>query len=279
MALAEARFETMSVGTPDDDGIAVVTFDRPANLNALDWKMFEELTELAARADADADVRVLILTGAGRGFCAGLNLDMIAELPGMSTEQFMEMQEYAGKAIMAMRLLAKPVIAAINGPAAGGGLSLALAADVRIASPAARFGVAVIRLGLSGCDLGMSWMLPRLVGLGYASELMLTGRVVGADEALRIGLVSRVVGPDQLLPAAYDIAREMARNSEFGLRLTKQGLQINVDAPSLHAAIQLENLNQVLASRTEEMQSTLAAFLETENARRAARKTSEGRTT
>lgn len=271
LATAAARFETLEVAAPDSDGIVVVTMNRPANLNALDWSMFAELIVLAEAAEADPSVRVLILTGAGRGFCAGLLLETIAELPAMTTEHFMELQELGGKAITAMRLLTKPVIAAVNGAAAGGGLALALAADIRIAASPAKFGVAFIRLGLSACDLGVSWLLPRVVGLGHASELMLTGRVIDAEEALRIGLANRVVASEALLPVAHEIAREMARNSSFGLKLTKQGLQINVDAPSIHAAIQLENRNQVLCSRTEVMQATLAAFLEAENARRAAR--------
>jgi enoyl-CoA hydratase/carnithine racemase len=157
----------------------------------------------------------------------------------------------------------KPMIAAVNGPAAGGGLALALACDIRIAAPEARFNVAFVRLGLSGADVGVSWLLPRVVGLGHASEMMLTGRLVEADEALRIGLVNSVAeSNDALIDTCLEKAAEIARNSPFGLRLTKQVLELAMDAPSLEAAIALENRNQVLASRTEDMGEAVAAFLQ-----------------
>ena len=160
------------------------------------------------------------------------------------------------------------MIAAVNGPAAGGGLALALAADVRVASTDARFGVAFTRLGLSGCDVGVSWLLPRLVGSGVAAELMLTGRVIDAHRAERLGLVSEVVVPRRIsCRRATLLALEMARNSPFGLQLTKEGLRLALDAPSLEAAIAIENRNQVLASRTDDMHEALAAFVEKRPAR------------
>jgi enoyl-CoA hydratase len=269
--LAETRFTRLQIAGPDAQGIVVVTLDRPERLNAMDLRMFEELTQLAAVAEADEAVRLLIITGAGRGFCAGLDLEVVGDLAGMSVQAFMRIQETAANTIAALRLLPKPVIAAVNGAATGGGLAVALAADVRLAAPEARFGVAFIRLGLSACDVGVSWLLPRVVGLGHASELMMTGRVIDAAAAERIGLVNRIVHEGSLLEAAHALAREIIRNAAFGLRLTKQGLQINVDAPSIHAAIELENRNQVLASRTEEMQATLGRFMGEQAAKRAQR--------
>ncbi len=264
-------FDRLQVGEPDGDGVVVVTLNRPDRLNAIDLAMFGEIERLANLAEAAPRVRVLVMTGAGRGFCAGLDLDVAGDLPNMAIEDFLIIQEAGGRAVTALRLMAKPLIAAVNGPAAGGGLAFALAADVRLAAPEAKFGVAFIRLGLSACDLGVSWLLPRIVGLGAASELMLTGRVIDAAAAERIGLVNRVVEADQLMAQAHVLAREMARNSAFGLRLTKQALQINVDAPSLHAAIELENRNQALASRSREMRTIFGQFMAEQAAKREAR--------
>jgi enoyl-CoA hydratase len=179
----------------------------------------------------------------------------------------LRVQEAYAEAFAGFHLLAKPVVAAVNGAAAGAGLALALAADVRLASPSARFNAAFVRIGLTGGDLGFSWALPRTVGLGHASLIMLTGRLVDAAYAYRIGLVNDVVDPEDLLVASLDLADEIAANSPWGIRLTKQVLQANVDAPSLHAAMELENRNQVLATRTLDMQEALAAFREKRPAR------------
>ena len=255
------EFETLEIERPRP-GVLLATLNRPQKLNAIDRTMFAELRQLCGELEADEDVRVAVLTGAGRGFCSGVDLEAIAALPGAGTPEFMRFQEQAAASIAAFRTLTTPVIAAVNGAAAGGGLALALAADVRIGAPEARFNVAFVRLGLSGADVGVSWLLPRVVGMGHASELMLTGRLIDADEALRIGLVNRIVPAGELLDACYELATEIARNSPFGVRLTKQALQLNVDAPSIEAAIALENRNQVLASRTEDMGEAVAAFLQ-----------------
>ncbi|MFD2422214.1 enoyl-CoA hydratase/isomerase family protein [Amycolatopsis pigmentata] len=252
--LATIRTEMITGGT------VLATLHRPQRLNALSYDMWSDLARLVDLVDEDAETRVLVITGSGRGFCAGADLDFIDQLPRMRTEEFMRDQEFGAGVIAKLRHLPKPVIAAVNGPAAGGGLAIALAADVRIASPQAKFNVAFVRLGLSGCDVGVSWLLPRVVGLGHASELMLSGRLIDAAEACRIGLVNRV---SEDLPAdAAALAAEFAANSPFGLRLTKQVLQLNVDAPSMEAAIELENRNQVLASRTDDMAEAVAAFRE-----------------
>ncbi len=255
-------FETLEIDRADD-GIVTVTLSRPECLNAISGQMFVELHELCALVDRDETIRAVVLTGAGRGFCAGLDLSEARAIPGMSAQEMLRLQEHGADAIVRLRHLTVPVIAAVNGPAAGGGLALALAADVRLAAPEARFGVAFVRLGLSACDVGVSWLLPRVVGLGHASELMLTGRVIDPSEAERIGLVNRVADSD-VVAAARAVAQEMVRNSPFGLKLTKQGLQLAVDAPSMQAAVALENRNQALASRTRDMERAVRGFIASE---------------
>ena len=243
-------------------GIALATLDRPERMNALTFAGFAELRRLCDDIAADASVRALVITGAGRGFCAGLDLDDAATLPDMSAPEMLAGQERWAAAVAALRRMPTPVIAAVNGAAAGAGFGLALAADIRIASPAARFNAAFVRIGLSGGDVGVSWMLPRIVGFAHAAELLLTGRLIDADEAYRLGIVNRVVPAETLVDAACELAREIAANSPFGVRMTKEILQTNVDAPSLEAAIALENRSQVLATRTHDMVEALAAFRE-----------------
>jgi enoyl-CoA hydratase/carnithine racemase len=243
-------------------GVLVATLNRPQRRNALTFAMFAQLQALSDDIAADDTVRTVIITGAGPGFCAGLDLEDAATLPAMTAAQFLHAQEGWANAITSFRRLAKPVIAAVNGPAAGAGFSLALAADIRLATPAARFNAAFIKIGLTGGDCGSSWLLPRIVGLGQASEILLTGRFVDSVEAERVGLVNRLVGPDDLLTEAIALAQSINANSPLGVRLTKQVIQTNVDAPSLEAAVAIENRNQALASRSPDMAEALAAFRE-----------------
>jgi enoyl-CoA hydratase len=175
-------YETLTIET-NPTGIAVLTLNRPAKLNALTDLMFAELHAAIQALETRNDVRAVVLTGSGRGFCAGLDLDLATELPAMPTTRFYTLQRRWAAAIAALRLTPIPVIAAVNGPAAGAGFSLALAADLRVASQEAKFNAAFVRIGLSGGDCGISWLLPRVVGLGLASEILLTGRFVTADEA------------------------------------------------------------------------------------------------
>jgi len=246
----------------EEGGIVLVTLNRPERLNALTFAMFDELGELCAALREDREARAVILTGAGRGFCAGLDLDEAATLEAMSAAQMMRGQERWVGSIAAYRTLPLPVIAAVNGPAAGAGLALSLMADLRIASTKATFTTAFVRIGLTGGDAGMSWLLPRLVGLTHASEMLLTGETVAVERAERIGLLNRVVEPDELLDTARELARSIAANNPFGIRLTKQVLQQNADAPSLAAALETENRNQVMITQTKDMYEALAAFRE-----------------
>lgn len=248
--------------TRHEDAVALITLDRPDRLNALTFAMFDELHAVCDELDDDPSVRAVVVTGAGRGFCAGLDLDAAEELSAMGPEEMLRGQESWAAAITRFRHLRAPVIAAVNGPAAGAGLSLCLAADVRLAGVEARFNAAFVRIGLTGGDCGISWLLPRIIGFGHASELLLTGRVIDAAEAHRLGMVNRVLPADELLPSAFTLADEIAENSPWGVRLTKQVLQTNVDAPSLDAAVELENRNQVLATRTVDMAEALTAFRE-----------------
>jgi enoyl-CoA hydratase/carnithine racemase len=254
-------YRTLTVERPEPQ-VLVARLARPERMNAITFEMFEEFVSLQREAEADPDVRVVIVIGEGRAFCAGLDLEHARTLPDMPAAVMLREQGSWARSIAGFRHMSKPVIAAVNGAAAGAGMALALAADIRLASTAARFNAAFVRIGLSGGDCGTSWLLPRLVGFGRASELVLTGRFVDAQEALAIGMVTEVVAPESLLERALETAAAICANSPFGISLTKQVLQTNVDAPSLEAALELENRNQVLATRTEDMVEALEAFRE-----------------
>ncbi len=243
-------------------GVAVVTLNRPDRYNAMTAQMFDELERMADElADSD-ELRVMILTGAGKGFCAGYDLADAAVLPNLGALAMLDLQERAARALLAVRQMRVPVIAAVNGPAAGGGLALALAADIRLAAPAATFNAAFVRIGLSAGDLGTSWLMTRLVGPAVTSEICFTGRPVGAAEALRIGLVNAVSEPGALIDDALRLAQAIAANSPGGVQLSKRALQANLEAASYAAAIELENRGQALLTRTEDMTEALAALQE-----------------
>jgi enoyl-CoA hydratase len=174
----------------------------------------------------------------------------------------MEHQHMYAALTLRVRSIPQPVIAAVNGPAAGGGLALALASDTRLCAASARFNAAFVRLGLSGCDVGVSYLLPRIVGPTLAFEMMLTGRLIDADEALRAGLVLRVVPDGEVVPAALEIAHQIQANSPFGVRMTKEVMWSNLDAPSLEAAIELEDRTQILCSFTKDQREAISAFIE-----------------
>jgi len=247
-------------------GIAQITLNRPDRLNAMNAELIGELDEALGRVAADRSSRVVVLTGAGRGFCAGLDLAGYGTPAGAEglapPEATFAVQTQIASLVPRLRALHQPVIAAVNGPAAGGGLALALASDVRIASTSARFNVAFVRLGISGCDIGVSWLLPRLIGASRAWELMLTGRIIDAGEADRIGLVLRVVPDEELLDTALETAGLIAANSPWGIRMTKEVMWSQLEIGSLQAGIDLENRTQVLSSMTADMQEAVSAFLE-----------------
>ena len=246
-------------------GVQQLTLSRPERLNALTYDLVTELYAAFDEIDRDHGCRVVVLTGAGRGFCAGLDLNGFGEIPGTEElgrpQRGLATQQYIADLVPRMRDLRQPVIAAVNGAATGGGMALALAADVRIASTAARFGTAFVRLGISGCDIGTSWLLPRLIGAARAHELMLTGRVIDAGEADTLGLLTKVVDPEALLPAALETAQLIARNSPFGVWMTKEVAWSNLEIGSLRAGIDLENRNQIMSSMTEDSGVAMRGFL------------------
>lgn len=251
--------------TTPKPGIAQITLNRPERLNALTYELVDELHGALDAIHADHSIRVAIITGAGRGFCAGLDLTGFGAIPGTEGEgrpqQGMATQQFIARLVPHMRSVRQPIIAAVNGAAAGGGFAIALASDVRICARSAKFGTAFIRLGISGCDIGVSWMLPRLIGASRAWELMLTGRVFDAAEADKLGLVSRVVDDDAILDEAMKTAELIAANSPMGVWMTKEVMWSNLETNSLQAGIDLENRNQILTSLTEDSRRAMAGFL------------------
>jgi len=245
---------TLELDRPSD-GFVVVRLNRPECLNAINEVMQSELSNLLGDLAADQSVRAVVLTGAGRGFCAGIDMrDFGPNVPGATAPALdrMRFQEKMAALAEAVRQLPQPVIAAVNGPCVGAGLALCLAADIRICSAEASFGNAAILLGLSGAEMGMSYHLPRIVGTSVAADWMLTGRTVSAGEADRRGLVSEVVEPDRLAKRAAELASLIAGLAPLGVQLTKRALQVNTDAASLSSALELENRNQVISHATDE---------------------------
>lgn len=238
-----------------EDGIACVTLNRPERLNAIDGSLIDGVDE-ALDALGSGDYRVAILTGAGRGFCAGADLSGTGQewtkakptTPAFKVSY--DAQVRLANLYLRLYELPIPVIAAVNGVAVGGGLAFALHSDIRIASEQARFGAVFIKAGFSSMDMGTSYLLPKIVGAGVARELMLTGRIIDAAEAYRIKLVHEVVAPDDLMTAALAKAREIAANNAFGVWQTKIGLNAALDAPSLRHAIEIENRTQILTGFT-----------------------------
>ena len=243
-------------------GVALITLHRPDRLNAMNPRMFDELRDVGAQLAADTGVRAVVITGAGRGFCPGFDLDELPALARLTAAEMLRFQERAAAGVLAVHTMPQPVIAAINGPAVGGGLSLALAADVRIAATGAKLCAVFVRGGFSAGDLGCSWFLPRIVGLGVAADLMVTARAVDADEALRLGLVTRVTEPDDLLAAALGTAEQIAAHSPVAIRMSLRSLYANIDSPSLRTALELENRGQALLSPGPDVAEALAASAE-----------------
>ena len=245
---------TLEVERPRD-GVVVVRLNRPKQLNAINEAMQIELRQTLTDLGADRTAHAVVLTGAGRGFCAGIDMrDFGPNVPEASAPAIdrLNFQEKMAGLAEAVRQLPQPVIAAVNGPCVGAGFALALACDIRICSTAASFGNAAILLGLSGAEMGMSYHLPRIVGTSVAADWMLSGRTVSAAEADRRGLVSELVEPDTLAERAVELASLIADLSPLGVQLTKRALQVNTDAASLSSALELENRNQVISHATDE---------------------------
>ena len=246
--------------------VSLVTLDNPARLNSMSFALVTDLYAALDEVAADNDCRVVVLTGAGRAFCSGLELEHAGLPPGTDDlgrhRMGMRAMEFMGGTVPAMRAIPQPIIAAVNGPAYGGGMCLTLGADIRLAGDSAVFCAAGINNGLSGTELGASWLLPRAVGTSHSAEMLLTGRKVGAEEALRIGLVSRVVPDDELLGTALEMAEAMCAFSPFGLEQTKDTLWASLEVGSLQTAVDLENRTQLLAGHTGNLTEASAAFRE-----------------
>jgi len=258
-------FELLRVEEPRPQ-VALVTLARPDRLNALSWGLVDELHAACDAIAADNSLRAVVLTGEGRGFCAGLDL---SERSGSSRSAGLEgpaaglrSQEHIANLMLKLRAIPQPVIAAVNGVAVGGGFALACYSDIRLAAESARFCVQFIKVGLSGCDVGVSYALPRLIGASRATELVLTARTFDATEADRIGFVSRVVPDGSVLDAALDVADEILAYSPFGVVMTKEVLWANLQAGSAEVAIDLENRTQILASHSGDFVEAVTAFME-----------------
>jgi len=235
-------------------GVAVVTLDRPERMNAMAFDVMVPLRESLQAVSHDNDVRVVVLTGAGTAFCSGADLEDPGRVPGIDGLTLptiaLRSMELLDEVILTIRRMHQPVVAAVNGPAIGGGFCLALACDIRVATESAYFRAAGISNGLTASELGISYLLPRIAGASRAAEIMLTGRDVDATEAERIGVVARVVGADALLDECFDIAARIIGYSRPGVELTKRMLTASLDAASLSAHMDHEGLAQLFVRLT-----------------------------
>jgi enoyl-CoA hydratase len=243
--------------------IAFATMNRPDRLNALNPKLVDELRDFFVGLYWRRDVRVVVLRGAGKAFCAGLDLkDRGGDNADRSVGAGLTGQRKISEIVMAMRRCPQPIIACVDGAAAGGGFALALASDVRIATPSLKMNAAFIRIGLSACDIGVSYFLPRMVGSSVAAEYMLTGRFITAERAYQLGLVSKIVEASELETEARSFAADMLHATPLGLRLTKEALNHAIDAGGLEAAIAMEDRNQILCAQDGDFGEGVRAFLE-----------------
>ena len=268
---AQAEYEHLDIRMEGE--VAWATMNRPERLNALNPKLVDELRDFFVGLYWRRDVRVVVLQGAGNAFCAGLDLkDRSGGNADRSVGAGLTAQRSISEIVMAMRRCPQPIIAGVNGAAAGGGFALALASDVRVATPKMRMNAAFIRIGLSACDIGVSYFLPRMVGSSVAAEFMLTGRFITAERAHQLGLVSCIVDPSALEAECRAFAKDMLHATPLGLRLTKECLNFAIDAQGLEAAIAMEDRNQILCSQDGDFPEGVRAFLEKREPDYSARK-------
>ncbi|MCC7076378.1 MAG: enoyl-CoA hydratase/isomerase family protein [Acidimicrobiia bacterium] len=255
--------EALVLVEPVRPHVRVVHLNRAHRLNAMSFELMTELEGAFAAVAADNECRVVVLTGDGRGFCSGLDLEDPGVIPGIDSMPLARIGPVAmahfSKIVPVMRDVPQPIVAAVNGPAFGGGMCLALGADVRYAGESARFNATGIVNGLCSTELGASYLLPRLIGASRSSELLLTGREIDAAEAERIGLVSGVLPDTDLLEHCIAVAEQMCRYSAYGLQMTKQVIWDNLETTSLRAAIDLEDRTQLLLGNTANLIECVAA--------------------
>jgi enoyl-CoA hydratase len=248
------------------DGVTHVVLNRPDRLNTLEAESVDQLHRAFDSIARDPRIRVVVLRGEGPHFCAGADLAGHGVAPGgdgsHSPQDWMATQQQISSLVPRLRAMPQPVIAAVHGAASGGGFALALASDIRICAEGARFNAAFVRVGLSGCDVGVSWLLPRLVGASRAFELLLTGRFLDAQEARQIGLVLDVVAADQLIARAGEIAAAIVANSPHGVRMTKKVMWAELETGSLLAGLALEDAIQVGAAMSADHAEAVTAFTE-----------------
>ncbi|HON77740.1 MAG TPA: enoyl-CoA hydratase/isomerase family protein [Spirochaetota bacterium] len=233
-----------------EKGVGLLSLNRPDVYNAVNHQMMEELDDFWRERLYDLDTKVIILKGNGeKGFCAGLDMKETLEMaPKMNSQEFYRFQARLARINLAMRRAPQPIITAVHGAAAGQGFSFVLASDIRVISPDARFCAAYINIGLGGADMSCSYFLPRMIGSGRAYEFMYTGQFMSSEEAVNLGLVSKMVDRDKLLDTAKEYASILMTKNHFGLRLTKEAININIDAGGLEAALNMEDRNQVMLS-------------------------------
>lgn len=248
----------------EEGSLDIVTLNRPERLNALDDRLTARLRDYFESRYRDERCRVIILKGDGRAFCAGLDLDsdQSRRFAESGLGDAMAVQRDIRDIMIAMRRAPQPIVGLIHGATVGGGFVLSLAADIRIAAEGTRMNAAFIKIGLGGCDVGASYLLPRLIGASAAAEILFTGNDLSAQRALALGLVSQVVPPGDLLAAGKRMAGAMLATAPLGLRMTKQCFNANLDAPSFEAAIALEDRNQVILGRTADFREGVTAFRE-----------------
>ena len=244
----------------EQDGIGTITLDRPDRLNALTFEVYAELRDVLPALAARDEVKVLIITGAGRGFCSGGDVeDIIGRLVEQDMARLLAFTRMTGALIANIRAVPKPVIAAINGVAAGAGAVIALACDFRLMTPAASLAFLFTRVGLSGADMGAAYLLPRVVGLARATELLMLGDRISAEEAFRIGLVNRVVPSETLLDEARTLAARLAAGPSFGLAMTKTLLNQELDV-DFTSAIEAEAQGQAICMQMPSFRAAYEAF-------------------
>jgi enoyl-CoA hydratase/carnithine racemase len=245
-----------------DAGVATLTLNRPDKLNALTFDVYSDLRDLVIELPQRGDTRVLVITGEGRGFCSGGDVEeIIAPLQEMETAELLEFTRMTGGVVKAMRECPVPIIAAINGIAAGAGSVIALASDLRLLAESASFAFLFTRVGLAGADMGSAYLLPRIVGLGRATELLLLGEKVSARRALEIGLATAVVPDDELIDRATALARRLADGPALAYSTTKSLLTRELDM-SLGGAIELEAITQALLMQSEDFEEFFQAWSE-----------------
>jgi enoyl-CoA hydratase/carnithine racemase len=244
------------------DRVATITLNRPDRLNALTFEVYRELTDTFAALRDQDEVRSVIITGSGRAFCSGGDvLDIIGPLFEKDMLGLLEFTRMTCELIANMRALGKPIIASLNGTTAGAGACIALASDIRIAAPTAKIAFLFVKVGLSGADMGAAYLLPRLVGLAKATEMLYTGDFVSAEEAERIGLYNRVVAAEELESASRELAERLARGPSFALAITKEMLNRELDA-SLDTALEMEAQAQAICMQHPDYREAYQAFVE-----------------